>query len=158
MIQGPCIALVMCLSSDRRLFNGFLFQDNLGKPAPENLKQQTMDLIQIICSSTLLQTDNHTSTSSLNFYRPDAVPDAQPTADSVKVKALKAAQSTEGGFVCHLNTMLNEIWLTVPSWKMAGICDSADDDGVDAGNMAAVVREIRVIRSLSISRYVAAHE
>jgi len=30
----------------------------------------------IIC--TLLQTDNHASTSSLNFYRPDAVPDTQP--------------------------------------------------------------------------------
>ena len=26
-----------------------------------------------------LQTDNHTNTSSLNFYRPDALPDAQPT-------------------------------------------------------------------------------
>jgi len=25
------------------------------------------------------QTDNHTSTSSLNFYKPDALPDAQPT-------------------------------------------------------------------------------
>ena len=28
---------------------------------------------------TLLQTDNHAITSSLNFYRPDAVPDAQST-------------------------------------------------------------------------------
>ena len=28
---------------------------------------------------TSLQTDNHTNTSSLNFYRPGAVPDAQPT-------------------------------------------------------------------------------
>ena len=27
----------------------------------------------------LTQTDNHTNTSSLNFYRPDAVPEAQPT-------------------------------------------------------------------------------
>jgi len=26
-----------------------------------------------------LQTDNHTNTSSLNFYRPDALPDAQLT-------------------------------------------------------------------------------
>ena len=26
-----------------------------------------------------LQTDNHSNTSSLNFYRPDALPDAQPT-------------------------------------------------------------------------------
>jgi len=34
--------------------------------------------IQIIC--TLLQTDNHTSTSSLSFYNPDALPAAQPTA------------------------------------------------------------------------------
>jgi len=26
-----------------------------------------------------LTPDNHTNTSSLNFYRPDAFPDAQPT-------------------------------------------------------------------------------
>jgi len=26
-----------------------------------------------------LQTDNHTNTPSLSFYRPDALPDAQPT-------------------------------------------------------------------------------
>ena len=30
-----------------------------------------------ICTS--LQTDNHTNTSSLSFYRPDVLPDAQPT-------------------------------------------------------------------------------
>jgi len=36
-----------------------------------------LDHIQTICTS--LQTDNHTNTSSLNFYRPDALPDAQPT-------------------------------------------------------------------------------
>jgi len=36
-----------------------------------------------ICTS--LQTDNHTNMSSLNFYRPDALPDVQPS-----VKALKA--------------------------------------------------------------------
>jgi len=36
-----------------------------------------LDHMQITCTS--LQTDNHTSTSSLNFYRPDALPDAQPT-------------------------------------------------------------------------------
>jgi len=28
---------------------------------------------------TSLQTDNHTNTSSLNFYRPDALHDAEPT-------------------------------------------------------------------------------
>jgi len=36
-----------------------------------------MDHMQII--STSLQTDNHASTSSLIFYRMDALPDAQPT-------------------------------------------------------------------------------
>jgi len=29
--------------------------------------------------SISLQTDNHTNTSSLNIYRPDALPGAQPT-------------------------------------------------------------------------------
>jgi len=36
-----------------------------------------LDHMQTICTS--LQTDNHTNTSSLNFYRPNALPDAQPT-------------------------------------------------------------------------------
>ena len=35
------------------------------------------DHMQTICTS--LQTHNHTNTSSLSFYRPDAVPDVQPT-------------------------------------------------------------------------------
>jgi len=35
-----------------------------------------LDDIQIICTS--LQTDNHASTSSLNFYRLDALSDTQP--------------------------------------------------------------------------------
>jgi len=30
--------------------------------------------------STSLQTDNHTRTTPLSFYRPDALPAAQPTA------------------------------------------------------------------------------
>ena len=37
-----------------------------------------VDDMQIICTS--LQTDNHASTSPLSFYRPDALPAAQPTA------------------------------------------------------------------------------
>jgi len=37
-----------------------------------------LDHMQIICTS--LQTDNHTSTPPLSFYRPDALPAAQPTA------------------------------------------------------------------------------
>ena len=36
-----------------------------------------LDHMQTICTS--LQTDNHTNTTSLKFYRPDALSDAQPT-------------------------------------------------------------------------------
>jgi len=36
-----------------------------------------LDHMQTICTS--LQTDNHTNTSSLNVYRPDALRDVQPT-------------------------------------------------------------------------------
>ena len=36
-----------------------------------------LDHMQTICTS--LQTDNHTNTSSLNFYRQDALPDDQKT-------------------------------------------------------------------------------
>jgi len=36
-----------------------------------------LDRMEIIC--TTLQTDNHDSTPSLNFYRPDALPDGKPT-------------------------------------------------------------------------------
>jgi len=42
------------------------------------------DHIQIIC--TLLHTENHASTSSLSFYRPDALSAAQPTAGIAMVR------------------------------------------------------------------------
>ena len=38
-------------------------------------------------ANTSLQTDNHTNTSSLNFYRPGALSDAQPTV-SKQMKAI----------------------------------------------------------------------
>jgi len=37
-----------------------------------------LDHVQIICTS--LQTDDHASTSSLNFYMSYSLPNAQPTA------------------------------------------------------------------------------
>ena len=37
-----------------------------------------LDHMQIICIS--LQTDDHSSTSPLSFYRPDVLPAAQPKA------------------------------------------------------------------------------
>jgi len=36
-----------------------------------------LDNMRTLCTS--LETDNYPSTSSLNFYRPNALPDAQPT-------------------------------------------------------------------------------
>jgi len=67
------------------------FQDNLGnrhqngKPFWILLEQEMigwqwhqLDHMQITCTS--LQTDKHAITSPLSFYRPDALPVAQPTA------------------------------------------------------------------------------
>jgi len=67
------------------------FQDNRvsrhqkGKPFGILLEQEMiglqwhqLDHMQIICIS--LHTDNHASTSTLSFYRPDGLPAAQPTA------------------------------------------------------------------------------
>ena len=52
-----------------------------------------LDHVQIIC--TLLQTDNHACTSALMFYRPDALPDAQPTVcRATKKKWLKTENKT----------------------------------------------------------------
>ena len=41
-----------------------------------------LDHMQTICTS--LQTDNHTNSSSVNVYRPNALPDAQPTVSSTE--------------------------------------------------------------------------
>jgi len=67
------------------------FQDHLGKPAPkgrtildfneardDGVAVASAGTVQIIY--TLLQTDNHASTSPLGFCRLDALPAAQPTA------------------------------------------------------------------------------
>jgi len=43
-----------------------------------------------VCTS--LQIDNHTSTPPLSFYRPDALPVAQPTAS----KHLRVFEGTDG--------------------------------------------------------------
>jgi len=39
-----------------------------------------------VCTS--LQTDNHASTPSLNFYRPDALPVAQPTVSKIFIYSM----------------------------------------------------------------------
>jgi len=44
----------------------------------QEMQWHQLDHMQIICTS--LQTDNNASTSSLSFYRLDALPDAQATA------------------------------------------------------------------------------
>jgi len=62
------------------------------------MRQETMGLWEAVnqldhmqTMRTLLQTDNHTNTSSLHFYRLDALPDAQ---------------STEGTLQCEIRTNL----------------------------------------------------
>ena len=56
-----------------------------------------LDHMQTICTS--LQTDNHTNTSSLNFYRLDAIPDTQPTvSDTITEGRRRECQ------LCQVNT------------------------------------------------------
>jgi len=62
------------------LFNGFGFFSRTIWGF--GIQWHQLDHMQTICTS--LETDNHTNTSSLNFYTPDALPDAQ------------RCQSTEG--------------------------------------------------------------
>jgi len=50
---------------------------NFNEARDDGVTVASAGYVQIICSS--LQTDNHTSTLSLSFYRPDVLPDAQPT-------------------------------------------------------------------------------
>ena len=55
-----------------------------------------LDHMQAICTS--LQTDNHTNTSSLNCYRPDALPDAQPTlATSTQYRSCQSTSAAWTG-------------------------------------------------------------
>jgi len=46
-----------------------------------------------VCTS--LQTDNHASTPPLCFYRPDAIPAAQPTASKHCMKAQEEEEEEE---------------------------------------------------------------
>jgi len=62
-----------------------------GKPFRISLKQEMMGGSGISWTICTLQTDNHASTPSLNFYGPDALPDSQPTVSKCwrLIKALK---------------------------------------------------------------------
>ena len=61
-----------------------------------------LDHMQTICTS--LQTDNHTNTSLLNFYEPDASPDAQHTVSKHWTNYFLVLQY----FICYMqnNTLL----------------------------------------------------
>ena len=76
--------MVHCVHSFNSLFSGttWVNRHQKGKPFWILLEQEMMgwqwhQLDQIICTS--LQTDNSANTSSFNLYRPDDLPDAQPT-------------------------------------------------------------------------------
>ena len=66
--------------------------------------------MQTIC--TLLQTDNHTNTSSRNFHRLDALPDAQPTLSNHWRHNRTITEMTVIHFYCtQHNTLKYSCWL-----------------------------------------------
>ena len=96
--------------------------------------------VQTICTS--LQTDNHTNTSLLNFYRPDALPDAQPTVSKHwRQKALKANYVTVEivtNYVCftayRCDILLCDFFVVEGEWKLV----VRTSDFVGAGTNARV--------------------
>jgi len=66
-----------------------------------------LDHTQIICTS--LNTDNHTSTLSLYFYRPDALLDFQPTTSRTE------------GIICYLQC---DVWRGGATGKAFGLAMS----------------------------------
>ena len=92
-----------------------------------------LDYMQIIC--TLLQTDNHISTSPLSFYRPDAVSATQPTASKhwrkfVNIKLV--INLLKGLTVCYvaiivLYCIVSGIWLSCQHvwwfWRLNSVVD-----------------------------------
>jgi len=91
-----------------------------GEPVPERekpiwilLKQETVsgsDISWAICkhaACTSLQTDNHASTPPLSFYRPDALPAAQPTASKHwRYKVMKCSEIHFFSY-CYCNALLS---------------------------------------------------
>jgi len=87
--DGKLVCCLVTTTTTLRPFNGLFSRTTWVSRYQKN--KSSLDLNQarddavLGCSgiswtiSTLLQTDNHTNTTSLNFYRPDALSDAQPT-------------------------------------------------------------------------------
>jgi len=54
---------------------------------------------------TPLRTDNHASTSSVNFYRPDALPDAQPTVLKHRRQTTQSISHKVGYIATSVNSL-----------------------------------------------------
>ena len=67
-----------------------------------------LDYMPIICTS--LQTDNNASTSSLHFYRPDAIPAAQPTVLKHWRHRLHCNTHTQQLFYSPLSSITRVSW------------------------------------------------
>jgi len=70
-----------------------------------------LDHMQTICTS--FQTDNHTNTSSLNFYRPDALQDTHPTVSKYCRQTLTAVNNKQWHYITYLNQCSNEFVCTL---------------------------------------------
>jgi len=87
------------------------------------MQRHQLDHMQTICTS--LQTDNHTNTSSFNFYRPDALPNAQPTVskhwrhnNNINYNNIKKQQQLN--IYCGIKTYLTRLsqLMLQESWKI----------------------------------------
>ena len=82
-----------------------------------------LDHMQTICTS--LQTDNHTHTPSLNFFRPDACPGGQTTTDVVTISCQvcdKCVLHTDSGSGASSPSMCHAILLPLSMRALLCLC------------------------------------
>jgi len=89
VIKRICYVMLWSLACWQSVFQWYHSEKHLSEFYPQDGGESQLALklrhcqccypmyMHTICTS--LQTDNHTNTSSLNFYRPDPLPDAQTT-------------------------------------------------------------------------------
>ena len=107
---------------------------------------QQLDHMQIIC--TLLHTGNHASTSSVIFYRPGALPDAQPTVSKHWRHMSAIKMELEIVLAKHVKILLcvfknKLVWMCASgSLMMREVCSWNDVSRSDSGQTASAAHSV----------------
>ena len=109
------------------------------------MQWRQLDHMQTVCTS--LQTDNHNNTSSLNFYRPDAFSDTQPTvSEHWKVTFIMAVNSVKFVIISFFavyshfyRDYYHEFWVFAIRWRNLHVGECRWNEGLLSRHMAVWV-------------------